>query len=65
MDIEGAEYAVLDGLDLQAAGVRVLCCELHFNVSLAQARLTIAGVRHQGYRLVACDDTDLTFVRED
>jgi FkbM family methyltransferase len=65
MDIEGAEYAVLDELDLRAAGVRVLCCELHFNVSLAQARRTIAGVRRQGYRLVACHDTDLTFVLED
>jgi FkbM family methyltransferase len=64
MDIEGAEYDVLDGLDLRAAGVQVLCCELHFNVSLARARTTIAGVYAQGYRLVAADETDATFVRE-
>jgi hypothetical protein len=65
MDIEGAEFDVLDGLDLKAAGVRVLCCELHFNVSLSAARRTVANVRRQGYRLIACDDIDLTFVRED
>jgi FkbM family methyltransferase len=64
MDIEGAEFDVLDNLDLKAAGVRVLCCELHFNVSLPAARRTVANVREQGYRLVACDDVDLTFVRE-
>ena len=62
MDIEGAEYAVLADLDLRAAGVQVLCCELHFNVSLSTARATVAAVRRRGYRLVAADDTDATFV---
>jgi FkbM family methyltransferase len=61
MDIEGAEFDVLDGLDLRALGVEVLCVELHFNVSFARARATVAHVVEQGYRLVSCDDVDLTF----
>jgi FkbM family methyltransferase len=65
MDIEGAEYDVLERLDLRAAGVRVLCCELHFNVPLSRALATVAAVRRQGYRPIACDDTDVTFLRED
>jgi FkbM family methyltransferase len=65
MDIEGAEYAVLAGLDLRAAGVRVLCCELHFNVGLRAALAAVDAIGAQGYRLVACDDVDITFVRDD
>jgi FkbM family methyltransferase len=64
MDIEGAEYEVLAGLDLRDAGVRVLCCELHFNVPLSRALSAVSHVRRQGFRLVAADDTDVTFVRE-
>lgn len=65
MDIEGAEFAVLAGLDLRATGVRVLCCELHFNVTLREALAAVAAVKAQGYRLVACHHLDLSFVRDD
>jgi FkbM family methyltransferase len=64
MDIEGAEYDVLERLDLAGLGVRILCCELHLNVSVARALGVVAGLRRRGYRLVACEDTDLTFVAE-
>jgi FkbM family methyltransferase len=63
MDIEGAEFDVLSSLDLTSLGVQVLCAELHFNVSLSRARSVVDHVRSQGFRLVACDDTDVTFVR--
>jgi FkbM family methyltransferase len=62
MDIEGAEYDVLDRLDLRALGVSVLCCEFHTNVPLRRARRTLAHIAQQGYRPVACGDTDVTFL---
>lgn len=66
LDIEGAEYNVMRGVDLQALGVSVFATQLHHTGSVADARALIADVEGQGYALVACRPViKLTFVRRD
>lgn len=66
LDIEGAEYDVMKGVDLQALGVSVFSTQLHHTGSVADARALIADVQRQGYALVACRPViKLTFVRKD
>jgi len=64
LDIEGAEYPVLDALDLGPLGVRVLCVEYHddqgFRTMLGAAR----SIARRGYRVSAVHRTDVTFVRD-
>jgi FkbM family methyltransferase len=65
LDIEGGEYDLLDDLRLAELGVRVFCTQLHHTASVRRARSLIAGIRAQGYRLVASvPAVKLTFVRE-
>lgn len=66
VDIEGAEYDVVPHLDLHAMGVKVFSVQVHHNGSVGQATRLIAGVRDQGYDLVAIRPViKLTFVRRD
>jgi hypothetical protein len=59
LDIEGAEYEVLERLDLPGLGVRVLCVELHATVSVRVAR----RLSDQGFVAIHRDAGDLTFLR--
>jgi FkbM family methyltransferase len=68
MDIEGAEYAVLD--DMLATGFlpQQLLVEFHHRfpqVGLEATRRAIAGLRGAGYRIAAVSDTgrEVTFLR--
>lgn len=66
LDIEGAEYDVMRGVDLRALGVSVFSTQLHHTGSVADARALIAAVKAQGYAAVACRPVvKLTFVRDD
>jgi len=53
LDIEGTEYELVPRLDLVALGVTVFAVQLHHNGTVRQALDLIAGVRRQGFRLVA------------
>jgi FkbM family methyltransferase len=68
MDIEGAEYAVLD--DMLATGFlpRQLLVEFHHRfpeIGLDATRRAVAGLRAAGYRIAAVSDTgrEVTFLR--
>ncbi len=70
MDIEGAEYAVLD--DMLASGFlpRQLLVEFHHRfpqIGPGATRRAIAGLRAAGYRVAAVSDTgrEITFLRPD
>ncbi len=66
LDIEGSEYEVLPTLDLAALGVKVLAVQLHHNRSVSKARRLVAGLREQGYELVACrSPAKLAFLHRD
>lgn len=63
LDIEGAEYALLESLDLEALGVRVLCVEYHNDHGFWKMLEAARSVKRQGYRVVAVRKTDVTFRR--
>jgi FkbM family methyltransferase len=63
LDIEGAEYSVLESLDLAALGVRVLCVEFHRTVATARALQLIDRLRRQGFVAVNRSGADYTFLR--
>lgn len=63
LDIEGAEYSVLESLDLAALGVRVLCVELHRTVSTKRALRLLDRLRRQGFVAVSRSGADYTFLR--
>lgn len=66
LDVEGAEYEIVAGLDFRALGVSVFSIQLHHTGSVSDARELVAGVRAQGYTPVACRPViKLTFVRDD
>jgi FkbM family methyltransferase len=65
LDIEGAEYPVLDSLDLGSLGVRVLCVEFHPDPGLRRMLATVRAVMRHGYEVAAVDRTDVTFIRRD
>jgi FkbM family methyltransferase len=62
LDIEGAEYAVIE--DLLACGleVGVVCVEFHKNPSIRAMRGSAARLRRAGFIAVAVDGFDVTFV---
>ena len=62
LDIEGEEFAVIDGLDFAALGLRVLCVEVHPSHPTQQTRELIATCTSHGFGLVNVDECDLTFV---
>jgi FkbM family methyltransferase len=49
LDIEGSEYEVLEPLDLQALGIKILCIELHHNESARRAKSLLRDFAEQGY----------------
>lgn len=65
LDIEGAEHRVI--ASTLAAGIRprVLCTEIDRPVSPIRFWRTMRAIRAAGYRLVAVDDWNVTFVRRD
>jgi FkbM family methyltransferase len=65
LDIEGAEHRVI--ASTLAAGVRplVLCTEIDRPVGPLRFWRTIRGIVSAGYRLVAVDGWNFTFVRRD
>jgi FkbM family methyltransferase len=66
LDIEGAEYEVLPGVDLKRLGVKVFATQLHHTGSVGQAQALIAGLGAAGYEPVACRPAvKVTFVRAD
>jgi FkbM family methyltransferase len=68
MDIEGAEYAVIDDMLASAFLPRQLLVEFHHRfpqIGLDATRRAIAGLRGAGYRIAAVSDTgrEVTFLR--
>lgn len=65
LDIEGAEYQVLESLDPRSLSVRVLCVEFHPDHGLRRMLAAVNAVIRQGYEVAAVDRTDVTFTRRD
>lgn len=63
LDIEGSEYSVLPAIDLDAAGVQLLCVEFHDDRGLAGMVRAISDVTQRGFKVVSVHRTDVTFVR--
>ncbi|MEO8225612.1 MAG: FkbM family methyltransferase [Gammaproteobacteria bacterium] len=68
MDIEGAEYAVLDDMLASRFLPRQLLVEFHHRfpqTGLDATRRAVAGLRTAGYRIAAVSDTgrEVTFIR--
>jgi FkbM family methyltransferase len=61
LDIEGAEYEVLDSLDLRHLGVRVLCVEFHDDQGVRRMSSAVRSVVSRGYRVISVERTDVTF----
>lgn len=64
LDIEGAEYAVLTALIRDAILPTILCVEFDQPVFVLKTALQIVALRRAGYRIVAIDRWNYTFVRE-
>lgn len=65
LDIEGAEYPVLDSLDLVGLGVRILCVEYHHDHGIRRMVRAARSILKRGYRVAAVKQTDVTFVDPD
>lgn len=64
LDIEGAEYAVLERLNLDALGARILCVEYHFNgAGLPKMIRAIRSIERRGWRVAYVRHTNVTFLR--
>ena len=63
LDIEGAEYPVLESLELEMLGTRVLCVEYHTDYSLRRMSAAVNSIVEQGYQIATVNRTDVTFVR--
>ncbi len=64
LDIEGAEYAVLDDCDLEGLGVRVMCIEFHDTTGARDMVSSVRRLQARGFSPVSRRQTDVTFVRE-
>ncbi len=62
LDIEGAEHRVLSNMLRSDLRPRVVCFEIDQPVSAAQVWATWFGLVRRGYRLIAVDSWNLTFV---
>ena len=62
LDIEGAEYQVLESLDLRGLGVRVLCVEYHNDHGIRRMLQTARSVAARGYRVSEVHDLDVTYL---
>jgi FkbM family methyltransferase len=65
LDIEGAEHRVIESSLASGIRPRVLCTEIDRPVGPWRFWRTIRAIRKAGYRLVAVDDWNFTFVRRD
>jgi FkbM family methyltransferase len=65
LDIEGAEYEVLDTAPLADLGVKVLCVEFHNDYGLKKMIETVRGVCGQGFSVAKVWGTHATFVAND
>jgi FkbM family methyltransferase len=66
LDIEGAEYDVMETLDLRAMGVQIFATQLHHAGTVARARALIDRLRQGGYVPVAVvPAVKVTFVAEE
>jgi FkbM family methyltransferase len=63
LDIEGAEYQVVESLQLETLGVRVLCVEYHPDYGLRRMLAAVRSVLRRGYEIVTVNRTDVTFIR--
>jgi FkbM family methyltransferase len=65
LDIEGAEYEVLQ--DLRAGDLRpaVMCIEFHRTSSIREMLTSVLRTEGAGYRVVNLERSNVTFVRED
>jgi FkbM family methyltransferase len=63
LDIEGAEYQVVESLELERLGVRVLCVEYHNDYGLQRMLGAVRSVLRRGYQILTVNRTDVTFVR--
>jgi FkbM family methyltransferase len=64
LDIEGGEYELVPMLELRRLGVKIFSLQVHHTGSVRDARRLIAGLRSQGFELVACRPAvKLTFAR--
>ena len=62
LDIEGAEYEVLESVLDANVGIKILLVEFHRTGSLGQMTSMVDRIQSAGYRPVHRDRTDLTFV---
>jgi FkbM family methyltransferase len=63
LDIEGGEYALLETLDAEAIGLKVLCVEFHHTSPAARALAIIDRLRAEFDVAHLSDRSDMTFVR--
>jgi FkbM family methyltransferase len=64
LDVEGAEYAVLDSLVEDGIEPKVLLIDLHRNPTLEHAVSAVRSLIERGYAAVHVHRSDVTFVRE-
>lgn len=64
LDVEGAEYVVLDSLDRDEIRPRILCVEFDQPSPLREVLAASRRLIARGYNLVAIDGWNFTFVRE-
>jgi FkbM family methyltransferase len=63
LDVEGAEYDVLEPLFARELEVRLLCIDFHKIRSIGHMAETVQRLVDLGYRVVHVHRTDVTFVR--
>jgi FkbM family methyltransferase len=64
MDIEGAEHAVLEHMQDEGIWPTILCIEFDQPCSLVRVRRKISMLENQGYKVVANELWNFTFVRD-
>jgi FkbM family methyltransferase len=65
LDVEGAEYPVLESLDLESLQVQVLCVEFHDDHGFRRMGAAVRSVLQRGFDIAAVRRTDITFIRTD
>ena len=64
LDIEGAEYEVLDSLLADGLSTRILCVEFHPSkeTGLLPVQQMITKLEQHNYKVIAREDLDFTFI---
>lgn len=67
LDIEGAEYEVIDSVLVDKLPVKILCVEFHPSKEngLQPARDMVSRLQQNNYKLVAREELDFTFINYD